>query len=170
MQTTEKHILDATCGSRTIWFDKAHPAVLYVDKRDEEHVLSRGANNSERKCYVHPDEMVDFTDMPYDDNTFDLVVFDPPHLVNVGENAWLKKKYGKLPDEWQPLIRDGFKECMRVLRTHGTLVFKWCETDIPTRDVIEAIGQEPLFGHRSGKRSQTHWMCFMKFEEGENEN
>lgn len=163
MQTKpEKLILDATCGSRTIWFNKAHPAVLYVDKRDEVH--ENIWSGSTRKCYVHPDEIVDFTDMPFDDNTFDLAVFDPPHLCHVGENAWMKKKYGKLPDDWRSLIHDGFHECMRVLRPRGTLIFKWCETDIPTREIIKAIRYEPLFGHRSGKKSQTHWLCFMKFE------
>ncbi len=31
----EKKILDVTCGSRTIWFDKHHPAALYCDNRQE---------------------------------------------------------------------------------------------------------------------------------------
>lgn len=31
--------------------------------------------------------------------------------------------------------------------------------------VWDAIGQKPLFGHHSGKRSQTFWGCFMKLEE-----
>lgn len=26
-------------------------------------------------------------------------------------------------------------------------------------------GEEPLFGHRSGKQAKTHWLCFMKEEE-----
>ena len=47
----------------------------------------------------------------------------------------------------------------------GVMVFKWAEVQIPTRDVIKAIGQEPLFGHRSGKKATTHWMVFMKFGE-----
>ena len=31
-----KKILDVTCGSRTMWFDKNHPAALYCDRRKEE--------------------------------------------------------------------------------------------------------------------------------------
>ena len=27
---------------------------------------------------------------------------------------------------------------------------------------IKAIGHDPLFGHRSGKNMNTHWLCFMK--------
>ena len=45
---------------------------------------------------------------------------------------------------------------------YGCLVFKWSDIQISTREVITAIGQEPLFGHRSGKKMNTHWMCYMK--------
>ena len=53
---------------------------------------------------------------------------------------------------------------MRVLKPHGTLVFKWAETSIPTPEIIKAIGYKPLFGHRSGKKLGTNWLCFMKME------
>ena len=33
---TNKKILDVTCGSRTIWFNKEHPAAIYCDIRKEE--------------------------------------------------------------------------------------------------------------------------------------
>ena len=29
----DKKILDVTCGCRSIWFDKNHPAAVYCDKR-----------------------------------------------------------------------------------------------------------------------------------------
>lgn len=51
---------------------------------------------------------------------------------------------------------------MRVLKPYGVLVFKWAETSIPTPDIIKAIGYTPLFGQKSGKKSGTNWMCFMK--------
>ena len=88
--------------------------------------------------------------------------FDPPHLINVGDNAWMAKKYGRLDENWPQMIHDGFCECMRVLRDDGVLIFKWSEVQIPTRKVIDAIGCEPLFGHRSGKKMNTHWLCYMK--------
>ena len=90
----EKRILDVTCGSRTIWFNKQHPAAVYCDVRDEEFtgVWSSTKNDSERKCIVHPDIQCDFTDLPFSDNTFSLVVFDPPHLRRIGENVWRRKK------------------------------------------------------------------------------
>lgn len=32
----EKKILDVTCGARSIWFNKHHPAAVYCDKRREQ--------------------------------------------------------------------------------------------------------------------------------------
>lgn len=163
----EKKILDVTCGSKTIWFNKNHPNAIYADKRTEHitNIWKSGNGASERTCFVHPDVMCDFTDLPFDDNKFALVVFDPPHLINVGENSWMFKKYGKLDKNWPKMLHDGFRECMRVLKPDGVLIFKWSEDQIPANDVWRAIGEKPLFGHHSGKKSQTFWGCFMKLED-----
>lgn len=162
-----RKVLDATCGGRSIWFDKENPESVFVDNRVENNtrIWQSKTTGKERFITVNPDVVADFTDLPFPDDTFYLVVFDPPHLLKVGENAWLKKKYGKLPEDWPRLIHDGFWECMRVLKPNGTLVFKWNETDIAVKEIIAAIGKEPLFGHKSGKQSKTHWMCFMKTEQ-----
>jgi len=72
------------------------------------------------------------------------------------------KKYGKLPKDWKTYIKKGFDECWRVLKTHGTLVFKWNAVQVPAEDVIEAIGRRPLYGNRCGKQNRTHWMVFFK--------
>lgn len=139
----EKKILDVTCGSRTIWFDKHHPAALYCDNRQEyeTRIWKSRDGTAERVCTVNP------------------------HLLNVGDSSWLAKKYGKLDQNWPAMLYDGFVECMRVLKTDGVLIFKWAESDIPAEKVWKAIGEKPLFGHHSGKRSKTFWACFMKFGE-----
>lgn len=162
----EKKILDVTCGSRTMWFDKHHPAAIYCDRRIEAHYNIWKSTNakSERACVIDPDIVCDFTSLPFADNVFSLVVFDPPHLIKANETAWLVKKYGKLDESWPEMLHDGFKECMRVLKPDGVLVFKWNECDIPADKVWKAIGQKPLFGHHSGKKSKTFWGCFMKLE------
>lgn len=162
----EKKILDVTCGSRTIWFNKHHPAAIYADKRVESCSSTwRSVNgDSERTCIIDPDIQCDFTDLPFADNSFALVVWDPPHLRRIGENSWLAKKYGCLDDNWPQMLHDGFCECMRVLRPDGILIFKWAETDIAAAEVWKAIGQRPLFGHHSGKKSKTFWGCYMKGE------
>lgn len=150
-----QRILDACCGSRMFWFDKQHEDVIYMDKRELSDTLSDG-----RKLEVRPDVVADFRDMPFEDNSFYLVVFDPPHLLRAGDNSWLAKKYGKLEqDSWQDDISKGFDECMRVLKPNGTLIFKWNEEQIKLGQVLKAINTEPLVGN---KRSKTHWLVFMK--------
>lgn len=86
---SDKKILDVTCGSRTMWFNKEHPAAVYCDKRREEYrnVWAGAKRDSDRACIVDPDVLCDFTDLPFEDNSFNLVVFDPPHLLSANETA-----------------------------------------------------------------------------------
>lgn len=160
---TDKKILDVTCGSRTIWFNKHHPNAVYCDRREFRESGTFGkARQSLQQLIIEPDVVCDFTALPFPDNTFSLVVFDPPHLTKAKETAWLVKKYGKLDEDWPEMIGGGYRECMRVLKPNGVLIFKWSEHDIPAAEVWKAIGEKPLFGHHSGKKSQTFWACFMK--------
>ncbi len=152
-----KAILDACCGSRMFWFDKNHPAAIYQDIREEEHTLC-----DDRKLIVKPDVVADFRDMPYVDNSFKLVVFDPPHLKQLGRETWMAKKYGVLLPTWELDIKAGFDECMRVLEPSGVLIFKWNEIQIKLTQVLELIPYKPLFGHTTGKHGRTIWLTFMK--------
>ncbi|NLU09424.1 MAG: class I SAM-dependent methyltransferase [Tepidanaerobacter acetatoxydans] len=149
-----KRILDATCGSRMIWFDKQNPDTVYMDNRQLTTILCDG-----RILNIKPDIVADFRDMPFPDNAFYLVIFDPPHLRYAGDESWLAKKYGVLSNNWQEDIRRGFKECMRVLKPNGVLIFKWNEEQVKLSEVLKAIDYKPLFGNR---RSKTHWLVFMK--------
>ena len=166
---SEKRILDACCGSRMFWFDKENPDVEFVDIREIDHEKIWESKDGKQSRYVdvHPTTIADFTNLPFEDNTFYHIVFDPPHLLNLDESAWLCKKYGKLPENWEKLIHDGFWECMRVLKPNGTLIFKWAEIDIPLSKLLKVIGTQPLYGHRSGKHMTTHWMAFIKEEVSE---
>lgn len=159
-----KRVLDATCGSRMIWFDKNNNDAIYLDNRvvNDEIIWTSKDGKQSRRLTVNPDVIADFTDMPFESDSFYLVVFDPPHLVRAGEDSWLNKKYGRLEGDWPSMIRDGFNECMRVLKPNGVLIFKWAEVDIKIKEIISIIGKDPLFGNRSGKHMSTHWMVFMK--------
>jgi SAM-dependent methyltransferase len=151
-------ILDPCCGSRMFWFDREHPAAVFGDIRRESITLCDG-----RTLTVSPDAPMDFRQLPFADGSFKLVVFDPPHLKRAGEFSWLRAKYGALsPDTWRDDIRQGFAECFRVLQPDGVLIFKWNEIQIKTLEILKLTDQKPLFGHPSGKRSNTHWICFMR--------
>lgn len=154
-------ILDACCGGRAFWFNKENPNVLFCDKRVmEPEIVGNGKNARIRKCL--PDKVMDFRKMDIADNTFKLVVFDPPHLF-VGKKSYMAKCYGQLNKEtWQDDIRQGFSECFRVLKQDGLLIFKWNEYNVPLKEILKLTPYKPLFGHPSGKAQKTHWLCFMK--------
>ena len=149
-----KTIIDVCCGSKMFWFNKNHPNAVYMDIRELETTLCDG-----RKLSIKPDIIGDFRDIPYPDNTFKLAVFDPPHLITLGESSWMAKKYGKLNKTWRNDIKQGFDECMRVLEPNGILIFKWNEEQIKLSEVLKVIEYQPLFGDR---RSKTHWLVMMK--------
>jgi len=156
-------VLDAACGSRMFWFDKADPRAVYVDKRREEHSLTDASSRGGRRTLVvDPDLKADFTSLPFPDGRFALVVFDPPHLVHAGKNSWLAKKYGKLQGDWRNELRLGFSECFRVLKLDGVLIFKWNENDVPVSQILSLCSVKPLFGNRCGRQSRSHWITFIK--------
>lgn len=150
-----KKILDACCGSKMFWFDKENKETIFMDNRYYEDTLCDG-----RTLKINPDIIADFRHMPFENESFYLVIFDPPHLLKAGENSWLAKKYGKLnPETWKSDLKKGFNECMRVLNPNGTLIFKWNEEQIKLKEILKIIEYKPLFGN---KRAKTHWLVFMK--------
>ena len=155
-------VLDAACGSRMMWFDKQDTRAVFGDIRTESSELCDG-----RMLEVCPDQVMDFRDLPYPDATFWHVVFDPPHLNRLGKDSWTAAKYGALLPSWRDDLRAGFAECFRVLKPHGTLIFKWNEDQIPVSEVLALTPHKPLYGHRSGRLSKTHWIAFIKEGAGE---
>lgn len=161
-----KKILDVCCGGRMFWFNKKNPNVLYLDNRK----APKGHISTHPGHEVNPDIVMDFRDLKFPDKSFHLVVFDPPHFASMSQKGWLAKKYGVLNKEtWQEDLKKGFDECWRVLKKNGVLIFKWSEEATggsrsrPVNELIKLFGQDPLFGHKSGTRSNTHWISFMKF-------
>lgn len=152
-------VLDACCGSRMFWFERADNRALFVDKRREDCVSD--TREGRRHITIDPDVLADFKALPFADATFALVVFDPPHTF-AGPNGWTAKKYGALKAGWQEEIRAGFAECFRVLCPLGTMIFKWNEHHIPVSTVLSLTQEKPLFGQRCGATARTHWIVFQK--------
>ena len=164
----DEEILDATCGGRTIWLDgnKNRDDTLYIDRREEDP----GFHGQEGRTYeVQPDEVQDFRDLPYDDEEFNHIVFDPPHEVRKGGmknlTGYLIKKYGALNAEtWQSDLEKGFKELFRVLKPGGTLAFKFNDLSKDFEEVIDLAPVRPLYGTNTSEsqKSTTRWFIFYK--------
>lgn len=177
MYTAKTPILDVACGGKMFYFDKEDSRVTFMDIREEQMTLCDG-----RDFEVAPDIVADFTKIPFPDASFKMVVFDPPHLLySTGKSkmaclygslnersaptGYQHIKYGALYSDWRDMLRKGFAECFRVLKPGGFLIFKWNETDVKVREVLALTKEKPVFGHRSGKASKTHWICFAKEDE-----
>jgi len=126
-----KEILDVACGGKMFYFNKEDPRVFFMDKRKLKTVLCDG-----REFNIEPDLIADFTDIPFPDNHFKMVVFDPPHLLNTSgkdPTGYQQIKYGALGKDWKEILSKGFEECFRVLKNGGFLIFKWNETNIKVK-------------------------------------
>ena len=154
-------ILDACCGGRMWWWDKAHPLAIYMDKR----VAPPGSRHDRPNWSCEPDVLGDFREMPFEDGAFNLVVFDPPHVVRDEAKGHMTLNYGVLPKATeQDDLRRGFAECWRVLAPGGTLVFKWAG---PVERVRPHFPATPIVGTRSARNAKglgTRWFIFYKPE------
>lgn len=155
-------VLDACCGPRLFWFDREDPRALFIDIRRETHPIDIGTPGTigRSPIVIDPDQIADFTNMPFPDESFYLVVFDPPHVQRKEARGILTRKYGVLNGDWRAMLRAGFAECFRVLKPRGTLVFKWAESQFKVDEILALTPEKPLIRNNSGKT--THFCVFMK--------
>jgi len=93
--------LDTTYGSGAFWDGSAHVQVTAHDARPERA----------------PDGVADCAALDYADGTYDVVLFDPPHLSDQSQGAIMADRFGTLPSDQLPsLVREGAREAWRVAR------------------------------------------------------
>lgn len=161
-----REILDACCGGRLWWWQKDHPLAVYMDKR----IAEPGSVDSRPNWKCEPDVIADFTRMPFDDEAFRLVLFDPPHVVQKELSGRVTVCYGALdPLTEHDDMRRGLAECWRVLAPGGTLVFKWAGSLERVEPHFPAV---PIVGNRIIRESSglgTRWIIFYKPLSGESD-
>lgn len=142
-------ILDVTCGKRMMWFNKNHFDTIYFDKRK----------------IVKPDVVGDFRHLPFKDDSFELIVFDPPHGP-FGPLSNMRRDFGSLKgDDIIPTLYYASRELFRCLQDKGFLIFKWNSLCRSLNRVLQAFPEKPLFGQKtaSGQAlSHTYWVIFQK--------
>lgn len=118
----------------------ATAAVLYIRQSDEvlDMTFGRGAFWTD---YVPTNltshdirtDGVDFRALPEPDDTFDVVVFDPPYVAQGGRDTSTTPdfldRYGLTdapvtPDDMMAMIGDGINEAVRVVRPGGFVIIK----------------------------------------------
>jgi SAM-dependent methyltransferase len=155
-------VLDACCGTRSMWFDRADGRALFLDNRRESLAVDVGTPGTigRSPIVIAPDIVGDFTALPFADESFSLVVFDPPHVQRNEALGAVTRRYGVLNGDWRQMLREGFAECLRVLKPNGVLVFKWGESQFRVAEILALAPVRPLFGHHTSKT--TYWAVFMK--------
>jgi hypothetical protein len=162
-----KIILDACCGARMFWNDKKQKNTIFIDNRIEE----KGYNDYRPNREIKPDVVMDFRDLKFPDKKFKLIIMDPPHIISNSKNFRMARDYGVLDKEtWKEDIKRGFDECWRCLDDNGVFIFKWNETSVKRKEILEVLGRNKylLFGNLMRSKIPTHWFVFMKIKEYNN--
>jgi hypothetical protein len=99
--------LDMTYGSGNFWDGSAHVRVTAHDVR-----AARA-----------PDGVVDFAQTGYEDGSYDVTIFDPPHLADTGVASIMGQHFGSYASyaDLEAAICAGAREAWRVARL-GTIV------------------------------------------------
>ncbi len=153
-----KYILDACCGGRHWWIDKNNENTIFMDIRSE----PKGSITIQTNWSVEPDIIASYTDMPFQDESFNLIAWDIPHKIKKDKGI-ITKKYGYLGNDWKKTTKDGFNECFRVLKDKGVLIFKFNDLDISFKEILSLFPVKPLFGTPTKKGvNNTAFFVFMK--------
>lgn len=155
----EKFILDACCGGRQFWIDKNHKNAVFMDIRSE----PKGSIQLQPNWSIEPDIIGSYLDMPFDDNTFNLVMWDIPHAINL--KGIIGMKYGELGDKWREELPKGFNQCMRVLKHQGILIFKFNDLAISFKEILSLFPQSPI-GFTPTKKGVNNTAFFVFIKEG----
>jgi hypothetical protein len=145
-------ILDAGCGNRIMWEQKNNPDIIFIDIEKE----------LQRKPNIFASNIA----LPFTNEMFDSVFFDPPFKWNCDDHQFfsfpnrekLHKMYPDIrPDTCPPsyygidryktrselvnYIYRAEKELYRILKPDGMLWVRWCEMVNMTHHQVLAIFQ-----------------------------
>ena len=92
--------LDVTYGSGNFWGETTH-----IDLMAHDLDPTRA-----------PHGVMSFTELDYDDASFDVVLFDPPHLADGGDDSVMANRFGTVQGQAQldELVMAGTREAWRV--------------------------------------------------------
>lgn len=161
-------ILDATAGMRGIWYQKNNPFTVFIDKRNTKEYrkdILNPAVHTQRVMRIFPDIQANWISLPFKNECFDMVVFDPPHMFKEfgKKEPSMAKMYGIFyKHNWKSILSKGASELFRTLKQDGIFIMKWCENDIKVDEVLKLLPYSPMFGTRTGQANKTHWICFIK--------
>jgi ubiquinone/menaquinone biosynthesis C-methylase UbiE len=153
-------ILDATCGLKEMWHNKNPNDVIFLDIRKGKIVYnSKYSDYTMELGFVNPTILGTHEKLPFRNESFDMIVFDPPHIIS-HPTGILHEKYTTLKKNWVKYLYNTTKELFRVLKKEGFLIFKWAETSKPLNKILAIFPYKPYFG--TNTKSDTYFIVFRK--------
>jgi len=153
-----KDIIDLCCWWRMFRYDKNNPLVHFMDIRK----LPSWSIKSRPNFTVDPDEIWDFRNIQHPDNTFKVVIMDPPHLRSLWDKSWMAMKYWKVSRERKVDMELWFKEAMRVLQDRWILIFKRNDSEISVSEIVKIFPIKPSIWQRTWKNNKTIRLIYIK--------
>jgi len=125
--------LDASAGARMMWPNKNPPLTVFMDKNVE--------------AWRPPDVFGCWEHLPFKDDIFETVFFDPPHKLGrtTGRGFWAtpshRNYYGSdLPKiKFRVGVYRGTREFLRVAKR---LCFKWNDIELSIERVLSLFPKE----------------------------
>lgn len=162
--------LDSTAGNRSMWKKRNPSDLIFMDK--------------EKKLFVKPDVLCVWQHLPFRDNVFNVVYFDPPHdkfsetSVHNNPSGWHNPRYegnrkiggtfwGSMPENYVGVYS---KAVLEFYRVSNRLCFKWNNSRIDFKDILRIFNRSGWVmvyekTHKSRKRhskTQTKFFTFTK--------
>ncbi len=148
-------LLDATAGNRMLWKNKHPPLTIFMDSQIE--------------LRIPPDIFGAWEHLPFRDNAFSCVLFDPPHKFNRSSGKWMDPKgsYFGMEIRRQKLCSGIYKGTREFLRVANRLCFKWNDGEISLWRILSLFPKQwhEIFRRRDSKfrahRNYTWWLTFI---------
>jgi len=149
-------MLDATAGNRMMWPNKTPPLTVFMDK------------NIHAK--IPPDVFGIWENPPFREETFETVLFDPPHKFNRSSGFWADPKspnYYGADIRREKLVSGIYHGTRAFLGIAKRLCFKWSDDEISLPRVLSLFPKEwkKIFHKEIDKNNAhgnlIHWMTFI---------
>ena len=155
-------MLDSTSGNRHLWKNKTPKNVLFLDK--------------ELNLRIPPDIFADWKHLPFRDNSFECVLFDPPHVFSESSQFNRDPKarphgqkkipgwYGAFKSKRHAII-EIYNAQIEFARVASRMCFKWNEASISLWNVLGLFDRWMIqfkFQAKHLRSVKTWWVNFVR--------
>jgi len=164
-------ILDACCGPKEMYHGLhkkfTDQEIVYIDIRKGTFTIPYTEG---KKIHIEPTVQADLKKLPFKDNTFTLILFDPPH-GGFTIDTWMGAKYGGLTaSDYKNMLVWANIEFTRVLVEGGIILAKIQEYEDREFYITGFFHNFKLLldikirsrGTSKSERLFTHWLVFAK--------